>query len=563
MPDVAFTIGAKDRTKKALDSAGKGMDGFGSKFKSFGKTAALGLGVAGVAIGGLAAKMVTNVIKTGDELDKMAGRTGFAVEELSAMSFALEQSGSSLNTFERANRNLAKNLQDATEGTQTAVDKFHLLGLNYRELQKLSPNETFNAVADAIARIPNPAQRAALAGELLGQKAGPELLNLVAQGSEGIKALTDEAAELGRVMSTETATDAAEAGDAINALKSVFQGAAVTAAGSLLPAVTSVAKLLAEKLKPVLDRLLPVFSRLVEALLPALGPILDGIVLALNKVVVPAIELLASALETDLGAAIAAAVVGLIAVNAALTASPWGVIALAVVAAATAIIAHWEPIKGFFLSLWDTFRGWGDWLTSVFAPVWDVLKAAATPYIEVIKVYIEIVKGAINIGMGLVDFLTGALPAAWTASTNFVKGAINTHIALAEGLGNAYIGAINAIIKAWNSLDFRIPSVKIPIPFGPDINFGGWTIGTPNIPTLPTLTVPRLGEGGYVAKPTLAIVGDAPGGEYVTPARQMQSQPINIRLQLELDGQQLAGTIRQTVNEGVRAGGLLVAAELV
>ena len=60
---------------------------------------------------------------------------------------------------------------------------------------------------------------------------------------------------------------------------------------------------------------------------------------------------------------------------------------------------------------------------------------------------------------------------------------------------NSVIGFINALIRAWNNLSFTLPEVRMPF-VG---TFGGFTVGTPNIPQIPTLQ-----EGGITTRATLA-----------------------------------------------------------
>ena len=503
--DVTFSLKATDRTGKALKSAGKNVDSFGDKWKKFGKVAAVGVAAAGVALGAFAAKAVKDLVKTGDQLDKMSGRTGIAVEELSAMGFALEQTGSSLETFEKANRNLAINVSDAALGIESAADKFHDFGLPIDELIGLNPTEQFHLLADAIAEIHDPTERAAAAASVFGTKAGPELLNLLQNGSAGITQLTDEAGRLGRVISTQTASDAAALGDSINRLKSIFTGAATGIAAGLLPAVLQITEALVSKFQPILDELIPVVSDLLTSLAPLTPLLVEGIAVVLDTLVVPALTALADFLSTDFGRATALAVAGITAVTVAVSSNPFGLLAVAAIAATTAIIKHWTPIKNFFSDLWNG--------------ILKIFKSAINGYIGYIQTFVDVFR----------------------------------------------IG-INAIINAWNSLELSIPGFSIdPLGrFGPTINFSGFTLGVPDIPTIPQITlptlsggykVPRLGEGGFVAKPTLAVVGDAPGGEYVVPARQMHmQQPINLNVQLELEGQLLAEYVLQNVNEGLRTG---------
>ena len=76
---------------------------------------------------------------------------------------------------------------------------------------------------------------------------------------------------------------------------------------------------------------------------------------------------------------------------------------------------------------------------------------------------------------------------------------------------NSIIDGINAIIRAWNSLEFTLPSKTI---FGK--KFGGQSIRTPDIPL-----IPRLDEGGIVTGPTLAALATDRQDEVVMPLRDL------------------------------------------
>ena len=85
------------------------------------------------------------------------------------------------------------------------------------------------------------------------------------------------------------------------------------------------------------------------------------------------------------------------------------------------------------------------------------------------------------------------------------KGAVNGMIAMFEGLANGVIKAINAIVKAINSIDVDIPK------WVPDI--GGKSLKF-NLSTVKTVTIPRLAQGAVIPpnKEFLAMLGDQKSG---------------------------------------------------
>ena len=94
-------------------------------------------------------------------------------------------------------------------------------------------------VADEIAKIENPADRAAAAMGIFG-KSGANLFPMLQQGAKGIDMLVAEADALGVVMSGEDANAAAVLGDAIDKM-SISAGSLVNTIGAqLAPAFTAV-----------------------------------------------------------------------------------------------------------------------------------------------------------------------------------------------------------------------------------------------------------------------------------------------------------------------------------
>lgn len=187
--------------RNALSSSGRYL-------KSFAKSAALaGAAVGAAAIGGIAVG-IRAYMRMGDELDKMAARTGLSVEALSELKHAATQSGTDLAAVEKGVRRMQKSLVDAQSGLQTSRDAFENLGLSVEQLGKMTPEEQFTAVTEALADVEDATLRAGLAQNVLG-KSGAALLPMV----ENVRSLRQEARDMGLTMSTEAASGAARLTD--------------------------------------------------------------------------------------------------------------------------------------------------------------------------------------------------------------------------------------------------------------------------------------------------------------------------------------------------------------
>jgi hypothetical protein len=93
---------------------------------------------------------------------------------------------------------------------------------------------------------------------------------------------------------------------------------------------------------------------------------------------------------------------------------------------------------------------------------------------------------------------------------------VNTVIGFFAGMVNAAIGAVNAIISAYNSIPLLPDIPKAPTVPVPQLG------RTANTPAPGRMNIPRLAEGGIVSSPTLALIGEA-GPEAVVPLDRMQT----------------------------------------
>ena len=227
-------IGADPREfQRALKNLQKGIGELGRNLQMAGGT----LMAAGAAIVGSIAGASAQFAATGDAVAKMSARTGIGVEALSAMSFAAEQSGADLATFEKGVRRMQSTLNDASMGMASATDSLSALGLQVTDLQGLSPDKQFEILANALAGVEDASQRAALAQRIFG-RAGTALLPLMSAGAGGFAALRAEAERLGLVMDADTAKQAEVLTDAMNSLRRGI-GAVVFQVGSAVAPVFS------------------------------------------------------------------------------------------------------------------------------------------------------------------------------------------------------------------------------------------------------------------------------------------------------------------------------------
>ena len=229
----------------------KGLDAAGKRLRSFGTSAMMSgarlLGAGGAVVAPLIA-MSQQFASVGDQVNKMAARTGIATDVLSELGFAAEQSGSDLATVEKGVARMQRSLLDAARGSKTAVDALADLGLSAESLEGLSPEQQFKTIGAAIAKVEDPSRRAALAMQLFG-KSGQKLLPLLLSD---IEALQQEARDLGLSISPEEAQSAADLTDAWNRMKRTMKAVGVVIGGAVAKSFTVAANAMAQSIRTVI-----------------------------------------------------------------------------------------------------------------------------------------------------------------------------------------------------------------------------------------------------------------------------------------------------------------------
>lgn len=212
----------------------------------------------------------------------------------------------------------------------------------------------------------------------------------------------------------------------------------------------------------------------------------------------------------------------------------------------------WDGIKGIFGGVWDAITtivrtalaqvgnvisaAWNG-VKAVTGVVWDAVKGAVMAPINAVRDGIgAVVDGIAGAVTGTWDRIKSVTSTVWDGIKSAVSTGINDIVGFVAGLpgnvksavGNAFSsiwdsfkGVINKVISAWNNLGFSLPKILFdwngPLPGG-DVDVGGWTISTPNLPL--------LAKGGVLTGPTVFVGGEYAGAmsnpEIVTPESLMR-----------------------------------------
>lgn len=208
-------------TNKRLNKIDSKFAGLG---KGVGKIKSALAGFAGGAFTGFLASFsvgtITNAISQSLEfagsLGEVAQSLGVSTKFLQEFRFAATQNGATLEQADTALGKFSITLGKAfNKGQSAAIES---LGLSLKELKTQSDSERFASVADAIAKIKDPAQQAAAAVAIFG-KGALAILPTLQQGAAGFRLSAKEARDFGLVLSDKQINDADKTADKIAKLK--------------------------------------------------------------------------------------------------------------------------------------------------------------------------------------------------------------------------------------------------------------------------------------------------------------------------------------------------------
>jgi hypothetical protein len=198
----------------------------------------LGGALAGVTtVGGLAA-LVNRSISAADAIGKTADKIGVGVEALQELRFAAKASGVEQQTLDMALQRFTRRAAEAAQGTGEAKDALAQLGITLRDQDgHLRRSEDMLAdVADAFARIEDPAERVRLAFKLFDSE-GVALVNLLRDGSGALDQMRERARDLGIVLDEHLVRDAERARTELDTLAQVVSANLTRAALEAAPVI--------------------------------------------------------------------------------------------------------------------------------------------------------------------------------------------------------------------------------------------------------------------------------------------------------------------------------------
>jgi hypothetical protein len=195
-------------------------------------------GVVGVAGLGLAfANLTKQTIAYGDKLNKLNIQLGISVTQLDKLKRVGEFAGVSMEQITSSIRLMARNLNDAADGTGLAKDALAELNINAVEFLNMNPDKAFVKIAEALTTIENPTKRAALAMDIFG-RSGTVVIQMA-------KDLDKNLEEMNTNWDNDKAQNAADFNDQITEFRHIAEDLAV----NILPTLNTWMQNLGESVK--------------------------------------------------------------------------------------------------------------------------------------------------------------------------------------------------------------------------------------------------------------------------------------------------------------------------
>lgn len=201
------------------------------------------------------AMMIRSVAQAGDEIAKMAKRTGLAVEFLSEMQHVLALNDATLGDLQTAMRGLGRAIEGGVRGAGEYLEVWQALGVNFRDTngQLRDAEQLFMDVVDALGRVENATLRMGLAQRIFG-RSGERMLALIDAGTGSLREQREAARALGATWSGELARAAERLLDAWTSVGTAWRALKREFVGPLMAPLAAQFEALAQKLAGFRER---------------------------------------------------------------------------------------------------------------------------------------------------------------------------------------------------------------------------------------------------------------------------------------------------------------------
>jgi len=204
---------AADGVDKFADKSGRSLTRFERNMAGAQRRAGqFAAGMAGAFAAAFGARAVGDAVNFAATLNHVARRVGFTAEQVQELRFAASDFGIAANAVDMGLQRFARRLgQAAEEGSGELLPTLQRLGVAFQNADGTTRDsmEVLYDYADAVAALDNPQARLLAAFKAFDSE-GAAMVNVLSQGSAGMRAYAADASALGLVLSNDATQAAAD-----------------------------------------------------------------------------------------------------------------------------------------------------------------------------------------------------------------------------------------------------------------------------------------------------------------------------------------------------------------
>jgi hypothetical protein len=169
-------------------------------------------------------------------IGKLAEKTGASVGTLSVLAMASHDVGVSQDEMGSALTRLARNMEQASQGSTKSQQAFKSLGVSLADIKSKNPADLFVEIAQKLQEMPDGATKAAASMQLFG-RSGANLIPVLNEIGEngGFEAAKQKAQDLGLYLSDDFVAQAKAGEEALKNMADITQGFAMQFMSGFVP----------------------------------------------------------------------------------------------------------------------------------------------------------------------------------------------------------------------------------------------------------------------------------------------------------------------------------------
>jgi hypothetical protein len=247
---LRLSVEGAQQAKTELTKIGEQGDRAFQRIVSGAQGASRALSLLGPVLSALSVGAIANFAKRAADavggLGELADQLGVSTDALQAFRFAATEVGLRSEDLERGLAILTRRIGEAAVDGGEAEKAFRKIGVAFLDASgnARATEGVLADIADRIAAIESPAERARVATEIFGDRIGQRLIPFLAQGRDKLEELIAEALRYGVITDAELIVKADQASDKLNKFGEAFGRLATRIAAEAAPSLSTFAAVL-------------------------------------------------------------------------------------------------------------------------------------------------------------------------------------------------------------------------------------------------------------------------------------------------------------------------------